>query len=76
MKNLTKGVLPILGVLFLVFGLIMLQPDFGTGMIIVVSILAMMFVAGVNMKFFLGLGALGVVGIIGLILKRGGYHVI
>jgi len=67
-KNLTKGVFPILGVLFLVFGLIMLQPDFGTGMIIVVSIIAMMFVAGVNMKFFFGLGAIGVVGIVVLIL--------
>ena len=67
-KNIFKGIFPILGVLFLVFGLIMLQPDFGTGMIIVVSILAMMFVAGVDMKFFLGLGALGIVGIIGLIL--------
>ena len=67
-KDLTKGVFPILGVLFLVFGLIMLQPDFGTGMIIVVSIIAMLFVAGVNMKFFFGLGALGVVGIIVLIL--------
>ena len=67
-KNLTKGVFPILGVLFLVFGLIMLQPDFGTGMIIVVSIIAMLFVAGVNMKFFFGLGGIGVVGIIVLIL--------
>ena len=55
-------------ILFTVFGLIMLQPDFGTGMIIVVSIIAMLFIAGVNMKFFLGLGAIGVVGIIVLIL--------
>ncbi len=67
-KNLTKGVFPILGVLFLIFGLIMLQPDFGTGMIIVVSIIAMLFVAGVNMKFFMGLGAIGVIGIVVLIL--------
>ena len=37
-------------------------------MIIVVSILAMLFVAGVNMKFFIGLGAIGVVGIVVLIL--------
>ncbi len=68
LKNITKGVFPILGVLFLVFGLIMLQPDFGTGMIIVVSILMMLFIAGVNMKFFIGMGALGVIGITGLIL--------
>ena len=67
LRDFKKGVIPILLVLFLVFGLIMLQPDFGTGMIIIVSILAMLFVAGVNMKFFLGLGAVGVVGIVVLI---------
>lgn len=68
MKEIKKGVLPILGVLFLTFGLIMLQPDFGTGMIIVVSIIGLLFVGGVSMKFFIGLGVLGVVGITVLIL--------
>ena len=67
LRDLKKGVIPILLVLFLVFGLIMLQPDFGTGMIIVVSILAMMFISGVNFKFFIGLGLVGAFGIIGLI---------
>lgn len=67
LKDIRKGVIPILLVLFLIFGLIMLQPDFGTGMIIVVSILAMLFIAGVNIKFFIGLGVLGVGGIVGLI---------
>ena len=68
LKYIIKGVIPLLLILFLVFGFIMLQPDFGTGMIIVVSILAMMFIAGVNIKFFLGLGFLGIFGIIGLIV--------
>ena len=36
-------------------------------MIIVVSILAMFFIAGVNIKFFIALGVLGIFGIIGLI---------
>ena len=67
-KDLKQGVFPILFILFFVFGLIMLQPDFGTGMIIVVSIIAMLFVAGVNMKFFFALGGIGIVGIIFLIL--------
>ena len=67
LKDIRKGVIPILLVLFIIFGLIMLQPDFGTGMIIIVSILAMLFIAGVNIKFFIGLGLIGVVGIIGLI---------
>ena len=68
LKDYKKGVFPILIILFLIFGLIMLEPDFGTGMIIILTIIAMLFVAGVNMKFFIGLGLLGVIGIIGLII--------
>ncbi len=67
-KNIKKGVIPVLAVLFLVFGLIMLQPDFGTGMIIVVSIIALLFIAGVNIKFFIGLGSIGAFFIVILIL--------
>ena len=67
LNNIKKGVMPILGLTFLIFGLVMLQPDFGTGMIIVVSVLAMLFIAGVNMKFFTGLGLLGILGIVSLI---------
>lgn len=67
LKDIKNGVFPILFILLFVFGLIMLQPDFGTGMIIVVSIIAILYVAGVNMKFFVGLGIIGVIGIIILI---------
>ena len=63
-----KGVFPILVVLFFIFGLIMLQPDFGTGMIIVMSIIGLLFVGGVDFKFFLKLGLVGVFGIVGLIV--------
>lgn len=68
LKSYTKGVFPILAILMLVFGLVMLEPDFGTGMIIVISIVALLFIAGVNMKFFFLLGGVGIVGIIALIL--------
>lgn len=68
LKSLKNGVFPILGVTMFFFGLIMLQPDLGTGVILVVSIVSLLFIAGVNMKFFLGCGAIGVVGIIILIL--------
>lgn len=68
LKDIKKGVIPIMLVLFFIFGLIMLQPDFGTGMIIVVSILAMLFIAGVPIKFFVTLGVLGAGGIVFLIL--------
>lgn len=63
-----KGILPILCLLVLIFGLIMLQPDFGTGTIIVMSIIGILFVGGVNFKYFIRLGIVGVVGIVGLIL--------
>ena len=66
--DIKRGVLPILGVLFLVFGLIMLQPDFGTGMIIVISIIGLLFVGGVDFKFFLKVGVVGIIGIVGLII--------
>lgn len=68
LKNYKKGVFPILFILLLIFGLIMLEPDFGTGMIIVVTIIALLFIAGVNMKFFLYFCLLGIIGIVGLII--------
>lgn len=68
LKNIKSGVLPILVVLILVFGLIMLQPDFGTGIIIVISIIGLLFVSGVNMSFFIKIGILGMIGIVVLII--------
>lgn len=68
LKNIKSGVLPILGVLMLVFGLIMLQPDFGTGVIIVISIIVLLFVSGVNMGFFFKLGFIGLLGVVALII--------
>ena len=68
LKDIKKGVLPILLVLLLVFGLIMLQPDFGTGVIIVVTIIVLLFISGVPMNFFIKIGILGLLGIVALII--------
>ena len=68
LKDYKKGVFPILGILLLVFALIMLEPDLGTGVIIVVSIISLLFISGVNMKFFIVLGVLGIIGIVILII--------
>lgn len=68
LKDVKKGVLPILGVLMLVFGLIMLQPDFGTGVIIVISIIGLLFISGVSMGFFVKMGLLGMLGVVVLII--------
>lgn len=63
-----KSIIPILLATFLIFGLIMLQPDFGTGVIIVISIIAMLFIAGINFNFFIKMGIIGVIGIVILII--------
>lgn len=67
LTDIKKGVLPIVSLTLLVFGLIMLQPDFGTGVIIVMSIMGLIFIGGVPFKFFLRIGMLGVLGVVGLI---------
>ena len=63
-----KCVLPILIVVGAVFLLIMLQPDFGTGIIIVMVSIVLLFIAGVNFSFFLKIGVLGIIGVISLIV--------
>ena len=50
------------------FGLIMLQPDFGTGMVITMSLIAMIFISKVKISFFLSIGLVGLLGIVGLII--------
>ena len=66
--NIKKGILPIIFITLLIFFMIMLQPDFGTGTIIVMSIIGMLFVSGANIKFFVRIGALGITMIVGLII--------
>ena len=67
-KKNFKEVLPVLIITLVVFGIIMLQPDFGTGIIIVMSIIGLLFVAGLNIKIFIRFGIVGVIGIVILIL--------
>ena len=63
-----KGLVPILLITFLIFGLIMLQPDLGTGFILLCSIVSILFIAGASIKFFLAGGVVGLLGIIVLIV--------
>ena len=63
LKNYIKGIFPILGITILFFGLIMLQPDLGTGVILVMSIISLLFIAGVSMKFFIIGGLIGIIGV-------------
>ena len=66
--DIKKGVLPLLLVIGVFFGLIMLEPDFGTAMVIVLTLVVMIFISGVKISFFVKTGILGLLGIVGLII--------
>ena len=68
MNRIIQGVLPIFLVILVFFILIMLEPDFGTGMVIVLTLVAMIFVSKVKISFFVKLGIVGLMGIVGLII--------
>ncbi len=70
-KNMTdvkKGALPIFLVIGVFFLLIMLEPDFGTAMVMALTIVCLIFVSGLKISFFVKLGVLGLLGVVGLII--------
>ncbi|MED3573507.1 stage V sporulation protein E [Cytobacillus praedii] len=64
-----KGLVPSLGLVFLAFGLIMLQPDLGTGTVMVGTCIVMIFIAGARIRHFVILGLIGLSGFVGLVLS-------
>lgn len=64
-----KGLVPSLSLVFVAFGMIMLQPDLGTGAVMVGTCVVMIYVAGARISHFVGLGLLGVAGFVALILS-------
>lgn len=66
--HLTKGLLPPLGISALAFGLIMMQPDLGTGTVMMGAALLIIFTAGASFKHLAGLALMGVAGFVGLVL--------
>ena len=68
MKNFKRGVLPILIITIGIFGIIMLQPDFGTGTILVMTIIGILFIAGLDIKIFLRFAVIGIAGVVGLVI--------
>ena len=61
--------LPALLMMGLGFLLIMLQPDFGSGVVMACSVIVMMIVSPFPFRYFVGLGILGVIGIVIMILS-------
>lgn len=68
MEDVKKGALPIFLVIGAFFLLIMLEPDFGTAMVIALTLIALIFISGLKISFFVKLGVLGLAGIVALIL--------
>ncbi|WP_197025072.1 stage V sporulation protein E [Paucisalibacillus sp. EB02] len=64
-----KGFFPALLLVFTAFGLIMLQPDLGTGMVLILTCMIMIFVSGARISHFIGLALLGLVGFALLIIS-------
>jgi len=67
--TIKKGLAPSLGLVFLAFGMIMLQPDLGTGTVMVGTCVVMIFVAGARIIHFVWLGLMGVAGFVVLVLS-------
>ena len=68
MSSIKKGVFPILSIIGIFFILIMLEPDFGTAMVITIALIAMIFVSKVKLSIFIKIGIVGLLGIVGLII--------
>ncbi len=64
-----KGLLPSLGLAFLAFGMIMLQPDLGTGTVMIGTCVVMIFISGAKISHFAVLGLIGLGGFAGLVLS-------
>jgi len=68
-KKFTKIILPILLPALIGFGLIMLQPDFGTGIVTLASVILMTLISRNKLNNYLKLGVVGLLGLGGLILS-------
>lgn len=64
-----KDIVFVMMIAFIGFGLTMLQPDFGSGIVMICSIVVMVFVSGCSIRYFVYGGFAGVVGLIGLIIS-------
>src|SRR5699024_6768042 len=56
-------------IVLLIFMIIMLQPDFGTGLVIVLTSLCVMFITGLRLTYYVIFSIFGMVGLIGLIIS-------
>ena len=67
LAKFTTGLLPPLAIVGLAFGFIMLQPDLGSGAVLVGASLIVIYSAGARISHLAGLAAVGAAGFVGLI---------
>jgi cell division protein FtsW len=67
-KNIKTGLLPLFTIILIFALLIMLEPDFGTMMVIILTLSVLIYVSGPNLKFFIKLAMIGLLAITGLII--------
>ncbi|GAA0613042.1 stage V sporulation protein E [Virgibacillus siamensis] len=64
-----QGFFPSIILVFTAFGLIMLQPDLGTGVVLILTCMMMIYIAGARLSHFIGMATIGVAGFLYLILS-------
>ena len=67
-NNIKTNLFPLLFIVGISILLIMLEPDFGSSMIIIMSIVIMIFSSGLKYKYFGYIGIVGLIGITGIII--------
>lgn len=69
-----KNISLLFGIIGLIFLLVMLQPDFGTGLVFVLTCVLVLFISGINIYYFIALGIIGILGA-GLLIASAPYRV-
>lgn len=64
-----KNFLMLFSISIVIFLLVMLQPDFGTGLVIVLSAALLIYISGVPMKYYILILCIGIFGVIFLIIS-------
>ena len=67
-KEIKKTIFPLLLVISIFFILIMLEPDFGQGFVIILTLITIIFISGTKLSFFIKCFILGLLGIVSLII--------
>lgn len=74
LKDFKENQLPILILIIISFGLIYLQPNLSTAMIVSLIFLGMIFISGGRIFVICTLGIAGIFGVAALVISTGGYH--